>query len=200
VDPASASASTKRPQSWNRYSYSLNNPTNVVDPDGQVPVPLVIGLAVVGGILFGPDPANTPTSPDDPGVASSQGLNAVGATIGSVGVIALVKQFFSGGKVGSQLAEKAEDQQQNNGQAGGQSGSELSPQAEKAIQSLEKRIAEHEQKLADFKAKPTPRPGTEGLSQEIQNKSIEGRVKHLEHEIQTFKDNIAKIRQGKLRT
>jgi RHS repeat-associated protein len=105
VDPASASASAKRPQSWNRYSYSLNNPTNVVDPDGQVPVPLVIGLAVVGGILFGPDAANTPTSPDDPGVNSSQGMNAVAATIGSVGVIALVKQFFTGG---SQRAEFAQ--------------------------------------------------------------------------------------------
>jgi RHS repeat-associated protein len=108
VDPASASASAKRPQSWNRYSYSLNNPANVIDPDGRNPVLLIAG-AVLGGLLFGPDPANTPTSANDPGVASSQGMNAVGATIGSVGVIALVKQFFTGGARTTEAPEPAAD-------------------------------------------------------------------------------------------
>jgi hypothetical protein len=34
VDPAN-SANPSRPQSWNRYAYALNNPINVVDPDGR---------------------------------------------------------------------------------------------------------------------------------------------------------------------
>ena len=36
VDPARASADPKLPQSWNRFSYSLNNPLKIVDRDGRV--------------------------------------------------------------------------------------------------------------------------------------------------------------------
>jgi RHS repeat-associated protein len=35
VDPAFDSAKIGIPQSWNRYSYVLNNPLNLVDPDGE---------------------------------------------------------------------------------------------------------------------------------------------------------------------
>jgi RHS repeat-associated protein len=37
VDPLGASATTLNPQSFNRYSYVLNNPTNLTDPDGLMP-------------------------------------------------------------------------------------------------------------------------------------------------------------------
>ncbi|MGH2628036.1 MAG: RHS repeat-associated core domain-containing protein, partial [Anaerolineales bacterium] len=36
VDRSGASPDPARPQSWNRYTYSLNNPLKYVDPDGQV--------------------------------------------------------------------------------------------------------------------------------------------------------------------
>lgn len=36
VDPTWESADLGRPQSWNRYSYVLNDPINMVDPDGKV--------------------------------------------------------------------------------------------------------------------------------------------------------------------
>jgi hypothetical protein len=48
----------------------------------------------------------------------------------------------------------------------------------------------------NFKANPTPRPGTEGLSKEIQQQSIDGRIRHLEKEIGTFRNNIEKLRGG----
>ena len=37
VDPLAASASVSIPQSWNRYSYSYNNPLRFTDPSGMVP-------------------------------------------------------------------------------------------------------------------------------------------------------------------
>ncbi len=35
ADPLQASADTRRPQTWNRYSYVLNNPLKLVDPSGM---------------------------------------------------------------------------------------------------------------------------------------------------------------------
>ena len=35
VDPLGSSAHPKNPQSWNRYTYSLNSPLNLLDPDGK---------------------------------------------------------------------------------------------------------------------------------------------------------------------
>ena len=36
MDPAAASFSPGAPQTWNRYSYVLNNPLSAVDPDGEI--------------------------------------------------------------------------------------------------------------------------------------------------------------------
>jgi RHS repeat-associated protein len=49
VDPTWESADLGTPQSWNRYSYVRNNPVNMTDPDGKVPiVPIVMGLLWLG--------------------------------------------------------------------------------------------------------------------------------------------------------
>jgi hypothetical protein len=72
----------------------------------------------------------------------------------------------------------------------------LTPEQQRAIRSLEKQLRKHEEKLKSFRENPTPRPGTEDLSPEIQKQSIEGRLRHLEREIETFKKNIEKIQQG----
>jgi RHS repeat-associated protein len=50
-DPNSAGASLFDPQSWNAYSYVNNRPLTYVDPDGDVPLPVITGLggAIIGG-------------------------------------------------------------------------------------------------------------------------------------------------------
>ncbi len=73
----------------------------------------------------------------------------------------------------------------------------LTPEERKAIKSYEKRIAEHKQKLAEFKENPTVRPGMEGQSKKAIEAQQAARIRHLENEIRTFQNNINKIRNGK---
>ncbi|WP_175874370.1 RHS repeat-associated core domain-containing protein [Burkholderia sp. BCC0397] len=72
----------------------------------------------------------------------------------------------------------------------------LSQQEQKSINSYEKLISEHQRKISEFKENPTVRPGMEGLSREVIEKQWERRILHLEREIEAFKGNIDKIRNG----
>ncbi|WP_162148422.1 RHS repeat domain-containing protein [Asticcacaulis sp. YBE204] len=72
----------------------------------------------------------------------------------------------------------------------------LSNEAQRAIRSYEKRIVEHQTKLAEFKANPTVRPGMENLSKEVIEAQHQRRIAHLEREIKAFEKNIRDIRNG----
>jgi RHS repeat-associated protein len=54
VDPAWESAGLAKPQSWNRYSYVLNNPINYTDPDGRVCSAAVVDCILTGTSVAGP--------------------------------------------------------------------------------------------------------------------------------------------------
>jgi RHS repeat-associated protein len=73
----------------------------------------------------------------------------------------------------------------------------LTKEEKKAIKSYEKRITEHEQKLAEFKENPSVRPGMEGQPHEVIERQQAARIQHLETEIRTFRANIDKIMNGK---
>ncbi len=73
----------------------------------------------------------------------------------------------------------------------------LNPQQVKAINTLQKRIREHEKKINDFKENPTVRPGMENLPKDLIRQQQQSRINHLETEIRTFRNNIEKIRFGK---
>jgi hypothetical protein len=70
---------------------------------------------------------------------------------------------------------------------------------EKSIRSLENRVAEHEQKLADYKSNPD-KYDNKGLlknaSPKTRQKIIQGRVRKLEREIRTFQQEITKLRES----
>lgn len=70
-------------------------------------------------------------------------------------------------------------------------------ESRRAIASLLKRIAEHEQKLADFKRNPTVRPGMGGQSSEAIAQAQRRRIRHLETEIETFRKNVERLKGGK---
>ena len=52
MDPIN-SAQPKHPQSWNKYAYVLDNPSNFRDPTGKCVEDLCIGEFVLGGIVIG---------------------------------------------------------------------------------------------------------------------------------------------------
>lgn len=102
LDPASESIDTKDPQSWNKYTYTLNNPLKYTDPNGES----VIGFAVViaiGGLLFGPSAANGPSffSRDEQIPSSDLPLDVMAAEA------ALGPAFGIIGRAGSGLLGKA---------------------------------------------------------------------------------------------
>jgi hypothetical protein len=107
---------------------------------------------------------------------------------GKVGV-EIVETGIKGsvGKVGGEIAKGSVDY----------IGRVLSSQELKSILSYEKLIVEHEKKIANFKANPTIRPGMENLPQDIIKAQQAKRIEHLEKEIQTFKNNIEKIKGTK---
>jgi RHS repeat-associated protein len=52
LSPDWMDGASNRPQSWNKYAYTLDNPMNYVDPDGKTAIPFTLGLggdAVAGG-------------------------------------------------------------------------------------------------------------------------------------------------------
>lgn len=71
--------------------------------------------------------------------------------------------------------------------------------AEKAIRSLQKRLDEHREKLAAYRANPDAYDNKgilAGASPEVRQRIIEGRVRHLEQEIANFQNQINALRGG----
>jgi hypothetical protein len=69
---------------------------------------------------------------------------------------------------------------------------------DKAIRSYEKQIEKHLQKIDDLKNNPTVRPGMERMPRELIEAQQQRRIQKLEREVQTFRDNIEKIKRGKM--
>jgi hypothetical protein len=82
TDPKRASSSLRAPQSFNRYSYGLNNPLKYVDPDGKAPVAVLgaaWGLAELGLIAY--DIYDTVGVLIDPEATTTRKAVAVGLTV-----------------------------------------------------------------------------------------------------------------------
>lgn len=78
--------------------------------------------------------------------------------------------------------------------------SELSPSDRRSVESYERLIKEHEEKLEAYKRDPEAYDNKGILknapNDEVRQRIIDGRVRHLDKEIQTFRDNIDKIYKG----
>lgn len=70
----------------------------------------------------------------------------------------------------------------------------------RSINSLEKQIIRHQEKLSEYVKSPA-KFDNKGIlekapNEKIRNQIIQSRIRHLEKEIKTFQDNISKIRNG----
>ncbi|MER7079146.1 putative T7SS-secreted protein [Saccharopolyspora kobensis] len=78
--------------------------------------------------------------------------------------------------------------------------SELSPSDRRSVDSYERLIKEHEDKLDAYKRDPEAFDNKGILknapNDEVRQRIIDGRVRHLEKEINTFRENIDKIYKG----
>ena len=124
----------------------------------------------------------------------TEGLGSV-ATLRKVGKVADAADHVRDAEKVAERAVEAADHVRDAERVVAQA-ADLSGPAQKGIRSLEKRIAEHEKKLAEFRARPTTRPGMEGQPKEVIEAAQQARVRHLEKEIQTFKANIEKLKSG----
>jgi RHS repeat-associated protein len=126
VDPTWISADLLQPQTWNRYSYALNNPVNMTDPDGKCPICVVVLVGVAGGLFLGVGPANAPgpgdtiqVNPDPSGISGvMQGIGLAGAGNAATRIITSQIRSRHDAEV-TQAARARADQAQSEGKSGG---------------------------------------------------------------------------------
>jgi RHS repeat-associated protein len=170
----------------NLYAYTGNDPVNGTDPDGQQTMPSYVTnrYAENQNTCNGDASCTRQMNREQDIAGAKMTAEAVATFVGGEYLVAkgaaLLGRTLGIGAKGIEGAGAAKT---------------LPREAEKGIRSLEKQIAKHEQKLADFKANPTVRQGMEGQPKEVIEKAQQARVNHLEKEIKTFRENIEKLRK-----
>lgn len=94
------------PSSWNRYTYAGNNPVIARDPDGQIAIPIAVGIVLGAGVLKGAE--NVVESYAEHGNFEGAGKEfTVGFVSGGLGAAAgfISKSPYIGGAVTGGLTE-----------------------------------------------------------------------------------------------
>ena len=208
----------------NLYNYAGNDPVNKSDPNGHVAGAVAQGAKSLGSMIgsFFSEVASIFSGGSGAGRALASGAgsylgSAAGGVTLAVSIVLTPTETVRNDQFCRSLCSESERLKgetaklgpaDRNGTAAtppdpdddgerDKKDAELSAEKQRAIRSLEKRIEEHEKKLADFKANPTVRPGMENQPQSVIDKQWNARINHLETEIRTFKNNIGKIREGR---
>ena len=135
-------------------------------------------LLLTLGVAPGVNAANAGKLAEN-GFTSTNTIQMASSVLGLAGKASAIKKFHASKKVRLKAPKK------------------LTPSQQRSVSSYQKRVAEHQKKLADYRANPDAFDN-KGLlknapSEQIRQRIIEGRVRHLEKEIQTFQENIDKV-------
>ncbi|WP_338263266.1 RHS repeat-associated core domain-containing protein [Corallococcus caeni] len=118
-----------------------------------------------------------------------EGISVSAVAAGAGAAVAAVANA-EGAKNALQMANQAGGGRKSSPNATKQVGQQTSLSPEKSIESLRDRMAEHEKKLADYRANPDAFDNEGFLknapSPEVRQKIIDGRIKHLGDEIRAF--------------
>ncbi len=186
-------ADLKNPQSLNKYQYGYNNPYKYNDPTGHCPL-CVAAVAAAIFIIANPDtigPRQPQTTAevigDVAGILPIPGTKLVGGAIARAIIGGATKTVVK--QTTKQVVKESVKQTTK----------QTTKQAQKSVRSIQKQIAKHKQKLADYKKNPDKHDHQgrlRNVSSEIRQKRIQGRINKLEKEINKFENEIEKKKRN----
>jgi RHS repeat-associated protein len=169
--------------SFNRYLYGNNNPYTFYDPDGEyfdLAIEFVsIGFGISSAINNIKEGNYGSAALDVVGVAFDAGMALIPGVPGGVGILR------QGAKHADDVVRIAKGAKK------------LTRAQKRSVNALTKRIGEHKKKLEDYIKNPDSFDNKDFLknapNQEVRQRIINGRVKHLEKEIKDFQKSIDDI-------
>ena len=169
--------------SFNRYLYGNNNPYTFYDPDGEyfdLAIEFVsIGFGISSAINNIKEGNYGSAALDVVGVAFDAGMALIPGVPGGVGILR------QGAKHADDVVRIAKGAKK------------LTRAQKRSVNTLTKRIGEHKKKLEDYIKNPDSFDNKDFLknaqNQEVRQRIINGRVRHLEKEIKDFQKSIDDI-------
>ncbi|MGI8311984.1 WXG100 family type VII secretion target [Saccharopolyspora hattusasensis] len=172
---------------------ALNHPEMVLGVVGGAALTAVSAAGETVGVAL-----------DATGVGAIAGgpLNVVSAAgiVTGVGIAGTAAMALGAEAAGDDAVEVVDTDEAVEVEESTQDKDSLSPSDRRSVESHERLIKEHEEKLEAYKRDPEAFDNKGILknapNDEVRQRIIDGRVRHLEKEIQTFRDNIDKIYKG----
>jgi RHS repeat-associated protein len=175
----------------NLYGYVGNNPIGFLDPFGLFDC-VVVGAAIgggVGGLIGGTvgGVAGLVGIVGGPAVLATSGAGALAGASYGAGAGVIGGAIIGGLLCSNRAPEKASDQSGDRPKEQEKCPQPRSPKD--PCKELRKRLAEHIKKLADYLANPDSYDNKGYLQQNphLRDQIINGRKRHLNHEIETFR-------------
>ncbi|MGI8310683.1 putative T7SS-secreted protein [Saccharopolyspora hattusasensis] len=173
---------------------ALNHPEMVLGVVGGAALTAVSAVGETAGVVL-----------DATGVGAIGGvpLNVVSTAgvVTGIGIAGTAAMALGAEAAGDDAVEVVDTDEVAEADESTQDKDSLSPSDRRSVESYEKRIKEHEEKLEAYKRDPEAYDNKGFLknapNDEVRQKIFDTRVGHLEKEIQTFRDNIDKVYKGK---
>lgn len=182
----------KNPAGLNRYSYVLNNPYRYTDPTGMLNEAGATFERLQQSQVEQSQACVAGTSSCVPQYAAAGVMGvAVVAPLAMLATEMLPAAAAAAAAAAAPAAPRVEEAVSRLGR--------VAAQTQRAIQSLQSRVAEHLAKLEAYRADPDAfdnKGFLKNASEAVRQRIIDGRVRHLENEIQNFQKQIETLKSS----